>query len=94
MLFGSVVALLGEMKSELVTTLILVLFGVCAFVGVIGITQLREMYEERRRRGLGWFGVMIESQDFTRFYLPTWGRMFVWFIATAVAAFSTKALFS
>jgi len=73
----------------------LVLFGVflpTTFVGVFGIGQMKEMLEERKRRGLGFFGVLAESEDFKRFYLPTWGRMFIWFLTTGVVALVTRGL--
>jgi|SRR5688572_19598097 len=66
-----------------------VLFAV-ALVGVAGVDQFREMRAERRKRGLGLFGIMAEPEDFSRFYFPAWGRMFLCFGATAAAIFSLK----
>lgn len=71
--------------------IVLPLFLAVAFVGIIGIGQIREMYAERKRRSLGFFGIMAEREDFTRFYFPAWGRMFAWFAAVVVTSLSLKA---
>jgi hypothetical protein len=41
---------------------------------------------------MGFFGVMAEPEDFTRFYFPGWGRMFVFVAVTVATIFSLKAL--
>jgi len=67
------------------------IFFAVVLIGVVGITQIRDMHAERKRRGLGFFGIMAGQEDFTRFYFPGWGRMFIWFVAVVVTIFSLKA---
>ncbi|MDX2111375.1 MAG: hypothetical protein SFY80_14180 [Verrucomicrobiota bacterium] len=84
--FGSIPPAITSSESQLVQNALMVLLFASMIVGVIGIGQLREEHVERKRRGLGLFGVMVESGDFKRFLLPTWGRMLVWFISVSVVA--------
>lgn len=92
-LFAVIASRLEAPAGSPTLVLLVAVFFITGFIGVIGIPQLREMHEERRRRGLGMFGVMVERSDFARFYFPTWGRMFVWFCGTAVASLALNAFF-
>jgi hypothetical protein len=38
------------------------------------------------------FAEFFSSEIFQQFYVPTWKRMFVWFLSTGVAVFSLKAI--
>ncbi len=79
-IFGTVIHLSERGGEQVSTAIILPLFFVLAVIGVIGITQVQEIRAERKKRGLGFFGFMAEPGDFSRFYFPGWGRIFVWFI--------------
>ena len=63
-------------------------FFVVVIVFVIGIPQLCEVY--RGAKGLR--GLFDRRPDFKTFYVPTWSRMFIWFISTGVSVATTKAL--
>ena len=71
---------------------LLIVFFPSALLGVFGVPQMKEMLEERKKRGLGFFGVLAESEDFKRFYLPTWGRMLIWIITVGVVGIITRGL--
>jgi hypothetical protein len=90
--FGAVAIASGPQYGALGTTAVAITFLVSVFVGVFGVPQMREMREEGRRRGLGIFAVMAERSDFSRFYIPTWGRMFVWFCAAGAGGFVLKTI--
>lgn len=66
-------------------------FIVAVLVGVTGIGQFRELHAERKKRGLGFLGIMAKQEDFSRFYFPAWGRMLLCFVAVVVTTFSLKA---
>lgn len=42
----------------------------------------------RRRQTGGWF----RPQDFRDLYFPTWGRMIIWFVGSAVSMFLSQWL--
>ena len=71
--------------------LIAPLFFALALFCVFGTTQIREVYAERNRRGIGPFGAMLAKGDFTRFYFPVWGRMFIWVLAAGNSAICVRA---
>lgn len=57
-------------------SIVLILFLIGAPVAVIGLPQLREAQLERKRRGsLG----LTQEGDLLKYYLPAWGRMFIFF---------------
>ena len=91
-IFGSVAGIVVPRVDAMVFAMLLCVFLPTVFVGVFGIGQMKEMLEERKKRGLGFFGVLAESEDFKRFYLPTWGRMLIWFFATGVGVFVTRGV--
>ena len=93
MIFGAVVHALERDGGKADMALVAPLFLVVVFVGVIGVGQIRAMYAERKRRGLGFFGVMAESGDFTRYYFPAWGRMFACFAAVVATSLGLKVWF-
>lgn len=68
---------------------LLVMFVLSTVFAVVGVTQIRELHAEHRRRGVR---VMMDAADFTAYYFPTWGRMTVWFLAVASSSLLTKTL--
>jgi len=71
--------------------LFLVVFLVLFFLCVIGIEQLREAHRDRPIGSFLWTPTAAGS--LSKFYLPCWGRMAVWFIATCIAAIVVRILF-
>jgi len=90
--FGAIAAGVNRRTGAVADVILVAALLVTVLIGVFGVPQIREILEERKKRGLGMFGVMIERSDFSRFYFPTWGRMFVWFCATVVGVTAWKAL--
>jgi hypothetical protein len=88
--FGALVVYLDPASESAEIAVILTVFFTSTAVGVIGIPQIREMHAERKRRGQGAFGVLARHSDFSTYYLPTWGRMFLWFIASGVGGYLVK----
>jgi hypothetical protein len=70
-------------------SIVLVIFMIVVPVGVIGIPQVREAREERRRRGSF---TLTREGDLAKFYLPTWGRLFVWFASCSASVLLMKSL--
>jgi hypothetical protein len=85
MLFGYVARLVDTANLQGVYAVII--FYISVLFAVLGVPQIREIYAEQRRRG----SVRVRKEDFPAFYLPAWGRMFVWFVACAISAFTIKA---
>jgi len=83
---------ISELSGKADLVFVLPVFFASALLGVIGLGQIRSMHAERKKRGLGLFGIMASAEDFSRYYFPAWGRMFLWFLATVVTIFSLKAL--
>lgn len=67
----------------------LALFAIIVPVAVAGIPQLREMREERRRRGTL---TLMRDGDLFAYYLPIWGRMALWFIGSIIAVLTLRRL--
>jgi hypothetical protein len=86
------VIFISELSGKADMAFVLPVFFAGAFLGVIGLGQIRSMNAERKKRGLGVFGIMASPEDFSRYYFPAWGRMFLWFLATVVTLFTLKAL--
>lgn len=93
-ILGAVIHFAERDDGKADMALIMPVFFITGIVGAVGVSQFREMHAERKRRGLGPFGIMAEPSDFTRFYLPGWGRMLVWFISAVVTVFSLNAWFA
>jgi hypothetical protein len=83
---------ISELSGKADMAFVLPVFLAGALFGVIGLGQIRSMHEERKKRGLGLFGIMASSEDFSRYYFPAWGRMGLWFLATVVTLFTLQAL--
>ncbi len=87
-------ALFGVVARYIDTARLDGIYGVVLFiltvpVGVLGLPQLREMYGEKRKRDAV---TLTREQDFKQYYLPSWGRMFLWFAAASATAFLARAL--
>jgi len=62
------------------------LLALVAFVLPVSISVMDFSYWRQRRNELGSvFVPMVSAQDFKLLYFPVWGRMLVWFIATAAS---------
>ncbi len=85
-IFGVVAGIVVPRVDAFAFLVLLVVFLPTTFLGVFGVRQMKEMLEERKRRGLGFFGSLAEIEDLRRFYLPIWGRMLIWFITTGLFA--------
>ncbi len=88
--FGSVIHLTERHGDEVRMAIVLPIFFAVVIVGVIGVSQIRDMRTERKRRGHGFFDVMAEPDDFSRIHFPRCGRMIAWFISTVVTVVSFK----
>ena len=73
--------------------LIVVIFLASNLLGVFGVVQMKEMFAERKRRGLGLFGTLAEHGDVRRFCFPIWKRMFVWLPSAVLGAITTEHVF-
>jgi hypothetical protein len=76
---------------------LVLLWSVVAFSLPVITATVDLKYAARRRRELGGFlgGFFIpltSPADFRLFYIPTWRRMFVFFVSTVVSLFALKAL--
>ncbi len=90
-IFGTTLSLI-ETDTSTGTFLVFAMFLLFMVFAVIGIPQYREAQQEVKRRGLDRLGGLLEQEDFAAFYLPTWGRMFLYFCGTVAGALLTKAL--
>jgi hypothetical protein len=86
--FG-ILAVLGDRVGEQVHLILLAIFFVSTLFGVIGLPQLREAFAECRARGAL---TLMRREDLHRFYLPVWGRMFMWFLSTAATGLIAKSM--
>jgi hypothetical protein len=66
-------------------------FFATGYVLVVGIPLMREFSIERKRRGIrAW--MMVEKEDFQRFYFPVWRRMIGWFLGAIAGRMATGAI--
>ena len=84
---GAAIRVIEVMKLD--GRFMLVLFAIIAPVAVAGIPQLREMSEERRRRGTL---TLMRDGDLFAYYLPIWGRMALWFIGCIISVLTLRRL--
>lgn len=79
------------------TSIISLVFLAFMLVGVVGVSQIRDMFVSRGPFifppwGTWGTGIKVEKEDFTKFYLPAWGRMFLWFLSTVITVFVVKSV--
>jgi hypothetical protein len=69
------------------------LWFIIAFFVPVLLATADIKYAARRKRELGGlFRPLTSEDDFRLFYIPTWRRMFVWFVSTVVSVLVLKAL--
>jgi hypothetical protein len=89
---GSCSRILDVSAGNIATAGFILFFLAAVFVGVIGITQMREIINRFPPLLFPFSqGIVIpQKEDFAKFYLPTWGRMLACFLATAITVFTLK----
>ena len=86
--FSTVISIELIQEMRLSTACIALPFYGFAITGVVGIPQMQELQAERKRRGSY---LLLEPGDLKTYYVPVWGRMFLWFVGCVITGIIKKA---
>jgi hypothetical protein len=89
---GTCSRILDANAGKITTAGFTLFFLASMFVGVIGIKQMTEIKNQFPPHLFPFSqGILIpQKENFANFYLPAWGRMIAFFLATSFTVFTLK----